>query len=345
MILRIKRSLLLTSVALVAACAGPDGNDSADDSTGDPALGSQIAGDGGVIPREPGTGPGCGAQSLGAGSHRFTLRSANGITYKYDIVVPPSYVPTERTPTVFFWHALTSGPKETRNLIHVDQTAEARRVITVHPESPDASWDTGSCCTGNVLGRRRNEEIFARELVEAVKSKVCVDSRRVYTTGFSNGGMMSQYLACKAPDLFAAAVAMSGTLTIPKAQCRPSRAIPLLMINGTADPLVGYNGTSLSGGLSAVNAYSFWAQTNTCQGKPVQTLSKGKATCTAYQQCRDGVEVGLCTINGMGHCVAGMKKASNANCLTRIILPLGRPNDDIDGYEVAMDFLLRWTLP
>lgn len=296
------------------------------------------------------TEPGCGDESLAVGTHSFMLKSANGISYKYHVVVPRSYVPTKRTPVVLFWHALTSYPDETRSLLHVDTTAEERGTIVVHPESPDKSWDVGSCCTGTVGGKRRDEQVFVRELVAEVKTKVCADPRRIYTTGFSNGAMLSQMLACKAPDLFAAAVSMSGTLTIPKAECSPSRAIPLLMINGTKDPLVGYDSASLSGGLPASEAFTFWSEKNKCSDQPAQTLSAGNVLCRAYKQCGAGTEVGLCTITGMGHCVAGMKKESTNNCLTRVafgLIPiqLGPPNDEIDGVDTALDFLLRWTLP
>ena len=199
-------------------------------------------------------------------------------------------------------------------------------------------------------GERRDEEVFARELIAEVTSKVCVDPKRIYSSGFSNGAMISQMLACKMSDVFAAVVPMSGTLTIPESDCTPERAIPVLLINGTDDPLVGYSTPSLSGGLSVTDAFAFWARTNRCTGEPTQTFSNGDATCSTYESCKDGVEVSLCTVEGMGHCLAGMKTESSTNCLTKVafgLLPiaLGPPSDDIDGIDATFEFLYRWTLP
>ena len=292
----------------------------------------------------------CPATSLAAGEHMFALSSANGIEYSYVVVVPDSYDPQVPTPMIVNWHALSSSPAETRDLTHIDRTGQEFGAIMVYPQSPDKSWDVGTCCTTIVSGERRDEEVFARELIAEVTSKVCVDSKRIYSSGFSNGAMISQMLACKMSDVFAAVVPMSGTLTIPEADCTPERAIPVLLINGTDDPLVGYSTPSLSGGLSVTDAFAFWARTNRCTGEPTQTFSNGDATCSTYESCKDGVEVSLCTVEGMGHCLAGMKTESSTNCLTKVafgLLPiaLGPPSDDIDGIDATFEFLYRWTLP
>jgi len=290
----------------------------------------------------PANGPalGCPAQPLAAGEHTFTLKSANRATYTYFVHVPKSIDPNKKSPVVFKWHAYTSSPEEFRKLEKVDEVADKAGTIMVYPKSPDGSWDTGSCC--KFTGANRDEEVFARELYKEVLGKVCADEKRIYTTGLSNGAMMSQMLACKMSDMFAAAVTVVGTLTIPKAQCTPKRPIPILMINGTQDPLVGFNRPGLAGGLSVPDDHAFWAAKNQCTGEPETTIDKGKATCKTYKTC--AAEVAFCVAEGMGHCMPGMVKESDTNCLTHGT-PLGPPNDDIDGVQMGSDFLLRFTLP
>ncbi|HVZ31446.1 MAG TPA: PHB depolymerase family esterase [Polyangiaceae bacterium] len=287
----------------------------------------------------------CPASPLGVGDHSFMLQSANGITYSYIIAVPKSVDPNRKAPLTVVWHALGSDPEEARSLTPIDAKAEAAGSLLVFPRSPDQSWDVGSCCTSIAGGKSRDEEVFARELVKEVQSKVCVDEKRIYTTGFSNGGMMSQFLACKMADVFAAATPMGSTLTIDPAQCNPSRPIPMFLINGTADPLVGYDQPSFAGGISVVDDVKFWATKNMCTGEPEQYLQQGKTTCKVYKQCAAGVELAFCSVEGMGHCVPGMKAESPTNCLTKDLIPLGMPNDDIDAMQMSSDFLARFALP
>jgi polyhydroxybutyrate depolymerase len=174
---------------------------------------------------------------------------------------------------------------------------------------------------------------------------VCVDTHRIYTSGFSNGGMISQLLACKMADVFAAAAPMGSTMTIPADQCQPSRPIPILMINGTSDPLVGYTSTSFAGGIPVPQAFAKWAALDMCTGMPSNTLTMGKASCSTYAQCAAGTQVTLCSVTGMGHCVPGMKAESATNCLTKSGIPLGMPNNDINGIQMTADFLAKYTLP
>lgn len=288
----------------------------------------------------------CPSQPLAAGDHIFQLASANGTTYSYVLVVPEGLPPMEKAPLVVVWHALQSSPEETRSLTDIDAQGQAAGSIMVHPVSPDKSWDAGSCCTTFGGGTPRDETVFARELVADVKSKVCVDDKRIVTTGFSNGGMISQLLACKAADVFGAAAPMGSNLTMLNAQtdCQPSRPIPIFMINGTADPLVGYDTPSLAGGLSVPASFQHWAEVDGCTGEPEVTLQQGAATCRTYKQCAAGTEVTLCSVVGMGHCIPGMKKESPSNCFTKLI-PLGMPNDDIDGVKLSTEWLSRFSKP
>lgn len=275
----------------------------------------------------------------------FTLMSANGVMYSYIIFVPMSVDPHKKSPVTVTWHALMSSPEQARSLTDIDATAEKYAAITVFPVSPDQSWDAGSCCTATAGGQSRDETVFAKELIKEVKTKVCVDEKRITTTGFSNGGMISQLFACKMSDVFAAAAPGGSTLTISPTDCNPTRPIPIFMINGTADPLVGYDTPSFAGGISVPETFKLWADRDKCTGSPEMTLQQGKVTCQTYKQCAGGVEVTLCSVDGMGHCMPGMKKESATNCLTQGGLPLGMPNDDVDGVQISAEFLAKFSLP
>jgi hypothetical protein len=82
-----------------------------------------------------------------------------------------------------------------------------------------------------------------------------------------------------------------------------------------------------------------------CTGAPATVLQQGKATCQTYEQSGCGADVTLCTVQGMSHCLPGMKTESPLNCLTKHLIPLGMPNDDIDGIDLSAQFIAAHSLP
>src|SRR5262249_6438217 len=84
---------------------------------------------------------------------------------------------------------------------------------------------------------------FFRTLVTTLVQQGRADPRRIYVTGPSNGGMMTLRLVCDAADLLAAAAAIISKLPPhPSHRCNPARPVPVLIMNGTADPLLPYRG-------------------------------------------------------------------------------------------------------
>ena len=58
---------------------------------------------------------------------------------------------------------------------------------------------------------------FVATLLDDLAGVANVDSRRVFATGMSNGGMMCYRLAAELSDRIAAIVAVAGTQCIPNA--------------------------------------------------------------------------------------------------------------------------------
>ena len=88
---------------------------------------------------------------------------------------------------------------------------------------------------GRVVAQAPDGVGFLKAVVADVSSHACIDPKRVYATGISNGSMMSQYLACQASDVFAAVGGVSGG-----ASCRTvPRPVPLFYVHGTEDKTIG----------------------------------------------------------------------------------------------------------
>ncbi|MBW2514393.1 MAG: hypothetical protein JRE21_07465, partial [Deltaproteobacteria bacterium] len=90
---------------------------------------------------------------------------------------------------------------------------------------------------------------FIRALLQWAVRSYPVDPGRIYVTGASNGGMMTYRLLMEMPDQIAAGAAFIANLPVDGQRLRiPERAVPLLICNGTADPLVRWEGGEIPGG-------------------------------------------------------------------------------------------------
>ena len=81
-----------------------------------------------------------------------------------------------------------------------------------------------------------------RRFVEQARDRYPVDPREVVVGGFSQGGTMAYDLALRAPARFSGLMALSSWLPAPLSEDLPRlpehEQLPVLVIHGTADPLI-----------------------------------------------------------------------------------------------------------
>jgi poly(3-hydroxybutyrate) depolymerase len=125
--------------------------------------------------------------------------------------------------------------------------------IMVYPNGIGGSWAGPSYHSGSTVDQ---DVQFTADVIADLKAKVCVDEKRVYATGMSNGGGFIGTLACHplGSGLFAAFAAGSGAfytdLNGPNNGCSPSRKpLPILEIHGGSDKTVNYTGGQGEGGI------------------------------------------------------------------------------------------------
>jgi polyhydroxybutyrate depolymerase len=137
-----------------------------------------------------------------------------------------------------------------------------------------------------------------------LQSTIEIDTNRIYATGMSNGGIMSQRLACEAADLIAAIAPVAGTLNF--SPCTPSRPVSVIEFHGTADQHLPYEGGFGPESLVDVNFASvqdsidFWTAFNGCVHQP-QTDSFADIQHESWRECKDSTAVELFTVINGGH--------------------------------------------
>ncbi len=244
-----------------------------------------------------------------------TMKASTSITVdgrKIDIKFPSGYKGDKPVPLLVYYHPIggSSGNADGSSTV---KAALADGAIVAAPNGGKTpaggmmgsvqAWNVGPCCTDE------DDVTFSKHFLAEIQEKACVDPKRIYASGFSMGGGMSNYAGCFMADIYAAAAPSAFDLAkeiVDAGKCKPARPFPILNFRGTSDNVVMYDGglSQVVQGkpitfMGAVNNMKEWAKMNGCSGSPKQnTPGNG---CQMYEDCESGVKVGLCTIQGGGH--------------------------------------------
>lgn len=185
----------------------------------------------------------------------------NGVERSYIVYIPANYNNTKSVPLVFNFHGYGMTASSQLNYCDFRPVADTAGFIIVVPQGTllkdKTHWNVGGWTnesTADDIG-------FANAMIDTVSANYKIDSKRIYSTGFSNGGFFSFELACQLGNRIAAIGSVSGSMT-PETykNCNPSRPMPIIQIHGVADSLVLYKGTPWS--KPAESAISYWTNFN-----------------------------------------------------------------------------------
>lgn len=190
---------------------------------------------------------------------------------------------------------------------------------------------------------------FILALLDNVSAELPIDKDRIYVTGASNGGFMTYRLLIEAPERFAAGAAfianlpdLDGGLPLPK------EPTPLMIANGSDDPLVPWDGGLVGKDrgvvISAEETVDWWVSAN--RADPNQLTSRFLPEINPDDDCQvrvdyypaaeDGAAVLFYAIMGGGHTMPSIDHAGLENWITRQLL--GPVCHDVDGVRLAWDF-------
>ncbi|GAC1536940.1 MAG: hypothetical protein NVS3B10_01120 [Polyangiales bacterium] len=301
--------VLLASVACAGACSGgatasdlgpPSKAAPGQPSSGD--AGSAPTGAATTTPTAPAptaspTSTSCTGKSPQPLDATWTL-DLGGDARTFDVHVPASYDPAKPTPGVFNFHGYTSDASQETLLAHLTDKADQVGFVAIHPQGINNSWNAGACC-GDASAKGLEDVAFVSKMLDQLEAKLCVDTRRVFATGMSNGGFLSHRLACELADRIAAVAPVAGVLGVQ--ECKPTRPVPVMHFHGTSDPLVPYDGSDKLGFPAVQATFEAWAKREGCTGAPAETFRNVDSHCSTYAACAHGSEVTLCTVDGGGH--------------------------------------------
>jgi polyhydroxybutyrate depolymerase len=209
--------------------------------------------------------------------------------------------------------------------------------------------------TKGLLVEDANDVGYIAELVDYLVAEYGVDPARVYLTGASNGGLMTERMACERPDVFAAVAPVM--ITLPEgfpAWCTSTTPVPMLMILGVDDPFFPWQGglveqgpTSTQRYLSASETVDFWVTRNNAATEPaieaLPDLDPNDGT-RVFRETHVGGESGtdfiFYRVEGGGHTWPGSRLS-----LLESLAGVGRVSQDIDASRVIWDFFKSKSRP
>ena len=187
---------------------------------------------------------------------------------------------------------------------------------------------------------------FFNQLLDQMSTKLSVDPSRIYAAGLSEGGFMSLRLGCALGDRIAAVAAVGAAM--PKTMiCLPARPVPLVMINGTSDPVVRYGGGTEENlrvtTLSVEDSAKTWAKIDRCAEKPEHSKlpsPKGgtETKVDTYTGCQQDAQVVSYSLKGAGNTwPGGMQYEAEKQ--------VGKTSEDFNANATLWSFLVTKKLP
>ncbi len=247
---------------------------------------TQTSGTGTPAPPAPSSGcaKGTGGQRLGQTIDVWGERRS------YDLLVPSSYDPARTYPLVFVFHGGGGSSEGARHQFDFSSVA-GDDAIFVYPNGRHGSWDLESPADENA------DMAFFDDLVASIEASHCVDSGRVFATGYSNGAFFSNQLGCRrggeslrgiAPHAGGgpfgrdAEYGHDGHL-----QCEGS-PVAAMIFHGQWDDIVWHD--------DGQRTTAHWTNANGCDGRS-RAISPGP--CVAFDGCEN--PVAWCSVPELGH--------------------------------------------
>lgn len=237
----------------------------------------------------------------------------DGQSREYLLYVPKTIDPNKPSPVVISLHGAALWPSAQRWLSDWDRVADEQGFIVVYPSGAGfpKTWQTSE---GTAMDR---DIQFIASLIDLLESTYNVDASKIYLNGHSNGGGLTFALSCTLDDRIAAFGIVAGAQTLAWNRCRNSSPAPVMLVHGTEDPIVPFEGGPSGDPLSPrefpnIESWTMkWANRNGCAPEAKEEWVRKDVRRLRYEHCVDDAEVVLYALRKFGHDWPGGKSLPN----------------------------------
>ena len=273
--------------------------------------------------------------------------------------LPPDYEKTKPVPLVIMPHGMGGTANNALRETGWSAKADGQGFIVAYPEGtrPDATkppslrnnaqaWNDGSG-RFHAAEQKIDDGAFMRALIEKLSADYAIDSRRIFVTGFSNGSSMAFRTGAELADRIAAVAPHSGACW--SEIVKPARGISVCYLTGTADtlnpmdggfPKLAFGGKDQGGKPKppVIDSILKWVKALGCAETTARDDAKNGVRTRRFGPGRDGAEVVLITIEGLGHHWAGGVSQAPE-------FLVGKNTDKLKATDVIWEFFLKHPAP
>jgi poly(3-hydroxybutyrate) depolymerase len=229
----------------------------------------------------------------------FKDMTSAGIKREYIVYIPSNYDPSKPYRLVFAWHCMgSSDTGAVSSGYYGGKTQDTgKTTIFVAPQGYTDSmpWRSDD-----------KDHIFFDDMLKLFKSDLCIDESRVFTIGFSFGGMETYSLSVdRQKDLRAGVGIAPANYNIYVPPTKTHAPIAWMQTTGVNDCTCPWvQGQQVCGGTpSTTNGSKFIAiEHGTDNGctvpSTIQTWTSGNHLCVDFTGCKEGYPTKVCTFNG-----------------------------------------------
>jgi len=188
--------------------------------------------------------------------------------------------------------------KYTRFSIISEKTAS---FIVVYPKGKNKHWNDGR----KGLNENIDDVKFIESLINIVPR---VDKTEIYVTGMSNGGIMTQRLACDIPNKISGIAVVASTMTNKLYnKCKTNKPIPALFVFGDKDTSFIKNGNIVSPlnqeksrgrHIGIIKTINYWSKRNKCKKREDLGKKLNKHTASFGKFKDDGTKIRIYNYEG-----------------------------------------------
>lgn len=201
------------------------------------------------------------------------------------VYAPSNLAP--KSPLLLSLHGMDQDPNYQQDMTHWETVADTAGFVVVYPRGGTgmSTWD--------IQGDKDTK--WVTEIINQMVKDYDIDTKRVYLSGFSMGGMFTYHAMSKIADKIAAFAPCSGPNVYGAS--KDMRPVPIFHPHGTNDDVLQYS--SLESFLKNYrDQFNCPAQAEVTENYP---NSENRATLYSWGPCDDGVYIKHLKLQGRGH--------------------------------------------